>query len=265
MYGWREAFLVTGAIGFIWLIFWLLFYEIPSRHKNISKAEIEYINSDSEPEEDKTPVKWTHLLTLKQSWVFILAKFLTDPVWWFFLFWLPSYFSSIFSLDLKKPSLELVIIYGATTIGSIGGGYVSSALIKRGWPILKARKTTLLIAAFAVMPIMLTRYTTDIWVTVGIISLATAAHQAWSSNIFTVVSDLVPKKAVSSVVGMGGMAGSLASAIFPLFVGFLLDHYKLLGNIGAGYNIVFIICGLAYIVAWLIINLLTAQIKPAKL
>lgn len=267
LYGWREAFLITGAIGFIWLIFWLIFYEIPSRHKKISKEEFGYIHSDSEPAQaaDAKPIKWVQLLGVKQTWVFISAKFLTDPVWWFFLFWLPSYFSSIFKLDLTKPSLELVIIYAATTVGSIGGGYVSSTLIKRGWPVLKARKVTLFIAAIAVMPIMLARYTTDIWVAVAIISLATAAHQAWSSNIFTIVSDIVPKKAVSSVVGLGGMTGSAASAIFPLFVGLVLDHYKLLGHLGAGYNIVFIICGVVYIIAWLIIHWLTSRMKPFTL
>lgn len=266
-YGWREAFLITGAIGFIWLIFWLLFYEIPSRHKKVSKDELEYIYSDSEPEvpADKVKVKWTALLSVKQSWVFISAKFLTDPVWWFFLFWLPSYFSSVYHLDLTKPSLQLATIYAATTVGSILGGYLSSTLIKRGWPVLKARKTTLLISAFAVMPIMLAQFTSNIWVAVAIISVAMAAHQAWSSNVFTIVSDVVPKKAVSSVVGMGGMTGSLASAIFPLLVGLILDHYKLLGDIGAGYNIIFIICGLAYILAWFIIHRLTSTMKPLNL
>lgn len=268
IYGWRPAFLITGAIGFIWLIFWIIFYEIPSRHKKLTKAEFDYIHSDNELADDDAtakPIKWTQLLGVKQTWVFITGKLLTDPVWWFFLFWLPSYFSSIFKLDLTKPSLQLVVIYAATTIGSIGGGYVSSALIKRGWPILKARKFTLLIAAIAVMSIMLARYATNIWVAVAIISFATAAHQAWSSNLFTIVSDVVPKKAVSSVVGLGGMIGSGASAIFPLFVGFVLDHYKLLGHIGAGYNIVFIICGSVYIIAWLIIHWLTSRMKPFTL
>jgi ACS family hexuronate transporter-like MFS transporter len=267
IYGWRGAFLVTGAIGFVWLVFWLIFYKSPNKHKKLSWEEFNYIHSDNEltDEEDAKPEKWTHLIKLKQTWVFILAKFLTDPIWWFLLFWLPSYFSSIFNLDLRKPSLPLVIIYAAATIGSIGGGYISSKLIKMGWPIVTARKTTLFIAAIAVMPIMLARYTTDIRVAVCFISLATAAHQAWSSNMFTIVSDLVPKKSVSSVVGMGGMAGSIASAIFPLFVGYLLDQYKVLGHIGAGYNIIFTCCGLAYIIAWLIIHLLTSRIKEPLL
>lgn len=264
VYGWQEAFLITGALGFIWLVFWWLFYEIPSRHKKISKEEFEYMHSDNEHETEQggNPIKWSSLLGLKQTWVFIVGKLLTDPVWWFFLFWLPSYFSTTFNLDLKKPSLHLVIVYAATTVGSIAGGYLSSYLIKHGWTVLKARKTALLIAAIAVLPIMLARYATDIWVAVGIISLAAAAHQAWSSNIFTIVSDIVPKKAVSSVVGIGGMTGSIGATLFPLLVGFLLDYYKAIGNIGAGYNIIFIICGFAYLIAWLIIHLLTSKMKP---
>jgi ACS family hexuronate transporter-like MFS transporter len=265
-YGWQEAFLITGAIGFVWLIFWYFLYEIPSKHKKVTPEEVEYIYSDSEPEsaENIKPIKWSKLLGLKQTWVFIVGKLFTDPIWWFFLFWLPSYFSTTFSLDLKTPSWHLAIVYMSTTIGSIGGGYLSSYLIKKGWPVLKARKVTLLIVAFAVMPIILAKYTTDIWVAVGIISLATAAHQAWSSNIFTVVSDIIPKQAVSSVVGIGGMSGSIASALFPLLAGTILDHYKLAGNIGAGYNILFIISGFAYLVAWLIINLLTRKMKPLR-
>jgi ACS family hexuronate transporter-like MFS transporter len=187
---------------------------------------------------------------------------MTDPVWWFFLFWLPSYFSEVFHLDLKKPSLELVAIYAATTIGSIGGGYLSSALIKKGWPVLKSRKTALFIASIVVIPIMLVRYTTDIWMAVLIIGIVMAAHQAWSSNLFTIVSDIVPKKAVSSVVGMGGMTGSLASALAQLLVGVLLDHYKVLGHIDSGYSIIFLVCGSAYIIAWFIIHRLTTTMKP---
>lgn len=265
-YGWQEAFLITGALGFIWLIFWWLLYEIPSRHKKVSKEEFEYIHSDNEvvASENEKPIKWGTLLQLKQTWVFIVGKLLTDPIWWFFLFWLPSYFATTFSLDLKKPSLHLAIVYTATTFGSIGGGYLSSYLIRRGWAPLRARKTTLLIVAFAVLPIILAQFATDIWVAVGIISLATAAHQAWSANIFTIVSDIFPKRAVSSVVGIGGMAGSIGSTLFPLLVGSLLDYYKAAGNIGAGYNILFIICGLAYFVAWSIIQFLTSRMKPVE-
>lgn len=265
LYGWQEAFLITGALGFVWLIFWWLFYEVPSRHKKLSTEEFEFIHLDHDPDDDhKGSVKWRKLLSIKQTWVFIIGKLLTDPVWWFFLFWLPSYFSSTFNLDLKKPSLHLVIVYSATTVGSIAGGYLSSYLIRKGWPIIKARKTALLIAAFSVLPIILARYATDIWVAVAIISIAAAAHQAWSSNIFTIVSDMVPKKAVSSVVGIGGMTGSIGSTFFPLLVGFILDYYKLAGNITAGYNIIFIICGFAYLIAWLIIHILTSRMKTVR-
>ncbi|MEP6947824.1 MAG: MFS transporter [Ginsengibacter sp.] len=266
-YGWQAAFLVTGALGFIWLVFWWLLYEIPSRKKGLRDEEFEYIHSDNEPAVPETAgtIKWSRLLGFRQTWVFIVGKVLTDPIWWFFLFWLPSYFSSIFNLDLTKPSLQLAVIYTATTFGSIGGGYLSSYFIKRGWPVLKARKVTLLIVAFAVMPIFLARFATDIWVAVGILSLAAAAHQAWSANIFTIVSDIIPKRAVSSVVGIGGMAGSIGSTLFPLLVGVLLNYYKAAGNIGAGYNILFMICGSAYLLAWLIIHLLTSKMKPVEL
>jgi len=266
-YGWQEAFLITGALGFIWLLFWWLFYEIPSRHKKIQPEEFAYIHSDSEDvaTTDEKPIKWARLVQLPQTWVFISGKLLTDPIWWFFLFWLPSYFATTFSLDLKKPSLHLAIVYTATTFGSIGGGYLSSYLIKKlGWAPLRARKATLLVVAFAVLPIILAKFATDIWVAVAIISIAAAAHQAWSANIFTIVSDIFPKRAVSSVVGIGGMAGSIGSTLFPLLVGSLLDYYKAAGNIGAGYNILFVICGLAYFAAWLIIHFLTKNMKPVE-
>lgn len=265
-YGWQEAFIITGALGFIWLIFWWFLYEVPSRQKRLSAAEFEYIHSDNEADTSATdkPIKWASLLKLKQTWVFIIGKFLTDPIWWFFLFWLPSYFATTFSLDLKKPSIHLVVVYTATTFGSIGGGYLSSYLIKKGWAPLRARKIALLIVAFAVLPIMIAQFATNVWVAVGIISVAAAAHQAWSSNIFTIVSDLFPKRAVSSVVGMGGFVGSMGSTLFPLLVGALLDYYKTAGNIGAGYNILFIICGCTYFVAWTCIHFLTKNMTPVE-
>ncbi len=266
VYGWKEAFWITGALGFVWLIFWWRYYEIPTKQKRLKQKELDFIISDEkEAEEAPIKLKWSQLLGLRQTWVFIVGKVLTDPIWWFFLFWLPSYFADTFALDLSKPSMHLVVIYGATTFGSIGGGYLSSHFIKIGWPVLKARKTTLFIVAIAVLPILFAQFATDIWVAVAIISVATAAHQAWSANIFTIVSDMFPKNAVSSVVGIGGMSGSIASAIFPILVGFLLAYYKDLGNITAGYNILFIICGCAYFLAWVIIQLLTRRMKPIDL
>ncbi len=269
IYGWQMAFVITGAIGFVWLFFWVILYEIPSRHKKINAAEFEHIHSDiEEPVTENVPeekIKWGRLFGIRQTWVFLVGKFLTDPMWYFFLFWLPSYFSSTFNLDLKKPSLPLILIYTATTIGSIGGGYLSSWFIKRGMPIFKARKTAMFIFAVCVVPIFAARYATNIWQAVGLISLAAAAHQAWSANIFTTASDMFPKRAVSSVVGIGGMAGSIGGIAFPFFIGWILDSAKAAENITGGYNILFIICACAYLLAWLIMHLLSPKPRIVKL
>ena len=256
IYGWEMAFIVTGVIGFIWLIFWWLYYEKPAKHAKLTKAEFDYIHSDmDEQNADGKPVAWLKLFGIRQTWAFVFGKMLTDPIWWFFLFWLPSYFSTTFHLDLKKPSWELIIVYTATTIGSIGGGYLSGYFISKGWETHKARKVAMFIFALCVVPIMTARYATNIWQAVALISLAAAAHQAWSANIYTVASDMFPKKAISSVIGIGGMAGSVGGIIFPIIVGSLLDTYKAQGNINGGYNIIFILCGSAYIIAWGIMQL----------
>ncbi len=261
-YGWQEAFLITGAIGFIWLIFWWIYYEVPARQSRVSAGEFRYIHSDNEPEPAVgEALGWGKLFGFRQTWAFVIGKFMTDPIWWFFLFWLPSYFSTTFNLDLKKPSLPLVIVYTATTIGSVGGGFLSSWLISRGWEIRRARRISMLFFALAVVPIMAARYAVDIWQAVALISLAAAAHQAWSATLYTTVSDAFPKRAVSSVIGIGGMAGSIGGILFPLLVGFLLDSYKGSGNLTGGYNLLFSICGLAYVIAWGLIQLLTPKTK----
>ncbi|MDN3582539.1 MFS transporter [Mucilaginibacter flavus] len=268
IYGWQMAFLITGAIGFIWLVFWWIFYEIPSKHKKVSQEELAYINSDSETAsvtENETKIKWIELFGIRQTWTFVIGKFLTDPIWWFFLFWLPSYFSSTFNLDLKKPSLPLILVYTATSIGSIGGGYLSSYFIKKGWPVFKARKTAMLIFALCVLPIISAKYATNVWQAVALISLAAAAHQAWSANIFTTASDMFPKRALSSVVGIGGMAGSVGGILFPFLVGHILDYYKKGGHLLIGYNLIFLICGCAYLLAWFIMHLLSPKMKPVNL
>ncbi|MHA4810791.1 MFS transporter [Flavitalea flava] len=268
-YGWQAAFLITGSLGFIWLVLWLIFYEIPARQKRLSKAEFEYINSDEAEEGAADPSKgkvtWGRLLGLKQTWAFIAGKFFTDPIWFFFLFWLPSYFSSYFHLDLKKPNLPLAIIYSGAMIGSLGGGYLSSWLIKKGYPVYKARKIALFISAVAVILIIFSRYTTNMWVVVTLISISVAANQAWSANIFAIVPDMFPKRAISSVVGLGGMAGAIGSVLFPLFIGFILDFYKNAGNIVAGYNIIFIICGSSFMLAWAIIHFIVPKMEKVKL
>ncbi|RYC70527.1 MFS transporter [Spirosoma sordidisoli] len=261
-YGWQEVFWITGALGFVWLLFWLIFYEVPARQKRLSAREYDYIMSGQEAgSTDKQPINWFKLFTLPQTWALITGKGLIDPIYWFFLFWLPSYFSSTFELDLKKPSPELMLIYGATTVGSIGGGYLSSWLIRRGWPTLKARKTVLLVFAGLELSIIMAQFATDVWVAVGLISLAVAVHQAWATNVFTLASDLFPKQAVSSAAGIAGMAGATGGIFFPMLVGSLLDSYKAAGNLAGGYNVLFTICGCTYLVAWLIIHMLTRNPK----
>ncbi len=265
-YGWQEVFWITGSLGFVWLILWLIFYEVPARQKRLSANEYNYIVSGQESANtDKVAVKWIKLFTLPQMWALITGKGLIDPIYWFFLFWLPSYFSSRFQLDLKKPSLELMLIYTATTVGSIGGGYLSSWLIKRGWPTLKARKAVLLGFAFLELSIIMAQFATDVWVAVGLISLAVAVHQAWATNVFTLASDLFPKQAVSSAAGIAGMAGAVGGIFFPMLVGSLLDSYKAAGNLAGGYNVLFTVCGCTYLIAYGIIHWLTRKPKAVTI
>jgi ACS family hexuronate transporter-like MFS transporter len=268
-YSWHEVFWITGAIGFVWLIFWLVFYDLPSKQKRLSADEYNLIVSGQESEEKqengKNIIKWHKLFTFRQTWALITGKGLIDPIFWFFLFWLPSYFSTTYELDLKKPSLELMIIYTATTIGSIGGGYFSSLLIKKGWPVMRARKTALFIFSILELSIILAQFTTAAWMAVGIISLAVAVHQAWATNVFTIASDMFPTEAVSSVVGIAGMAGAAGGILFPILVGYLLDSYKAAGNLTGGYNLLFTICGFTYLTAWTIIHLLTRKHTLVKL
>ncbi|MEP6845281.1 MAG: MFS transporter, partial [Panacibacter sp.] len=194
-YGWKEAFFWTGAIGFIWLIFWLIFYDIPARQKRLSKAEFDYIHSDVAESSKNTENKITigKLLGVKQTWAFIFGKFLTDPVWWFYLFWIPSYFNTTYGLDLTKSAIHVSTVYVAAGFGSILGGYLSGWFIKKGWPVFRARKTAMFIFAVCVVPVVFVQFTSNIWTGVALISLGAAAHQAWSANIFTTVSDMFPK------------------------------------------------------------------------
>jgi MFS transporter, ACS family, hexuronate transporter len=270
-YSWHEVFWITGGIGFIWLIFWLIFYDIPVRQKRLTEAEYSFIlngkGSEDKREEvsGQVKIRWYKLFAFPQTWALITGKGLIDPIFWFFLFWLPSYFSSAYKLDLKKPSPELIIIYAATTIGSILGGYFSSLLIKKGWAVMRARKTALFIFAVLELSIFFARYTTAAWMAVGIISLVVAVHQAWSTNVFTMASDMFPTEAVSSVVGIAGMAGAVGGILFPMVVGYLLDSYKAAGNLTGGYNLLFAICGSTYLTAWTIIHLLTRKHGVVKI
>lgn len=259
VWGWQMAFLLTGVVGFAWLFFWQWHYDAPGKHTEVSAQELAYIHSDADEEAPVQRASWLALLGIRQTWAFIVGKLLTDPIWWFFLFWLPSYFDTAFQLDLKKPSLELAVVYTATTVGSIGGGYLSGWFIRQGWSPFRARKVAMLLFAACVAPVVLAQWAVHIWQAVALISLAAAAHQAWSANIFTTVSDVFPRNAVSSVIGIGGMAGSVGGILFPIWVGYWLDAYKSAGNLTAGYNALFMVCGSAYLVAWLIMHALTPK------
>lgn len=261
MAGWQMAFIVTGALGFVWILVWWLFYDIPSKHKRVNPAELAHITQETAAEfatagdaatvnaVDGTAVRYP-IFANKAIWGFMSGKLLTDPIWWFFLFWLPSYLANIYHLDLKKLGAPLIVIYLAATIGSVGGGWLSSMLIRKGWHPTRARQWSMALFAVCVMPVMLISQMNSMWPVIAILSLAVAAHQAWSANIFTVAADQFPKQVISRVVGLGTMAGTLGGAVFPLIVGRILDHYKVLGSLSEGYYIIFYIAGLAYLVAW---------------
>src|SRR5665213_450325 len=262
-WGWRSAFVIAGLAGFIWLIAWWLFYELPERHKRVSASELAYIHSDTK-EESKEKVPWLRLLKYRQTWSFVVGKFMTDPIWWFFLTWLPDYFQASRGVNIRKGWIYISSIYGICTVLSIMGGWVTGHLNRRGWSITLARKTGMLFFALCVAPIFfVTKCGT--WGAVGLIGLAAAAHQAWSANLFTTVSDMFPKKAVASVIGIGGMAGSAAGMFFPIFIGRLLDHFGKLHQSTAGYSILFSICGCAYLAAFLLNHLLAPRFVPMNL
>jgi ACS family hexuronate transporter-like MFS transporter len=214
--------------------------------------------------DDAKKISWGKIISVRQTWAFVVGKFFTDPIWWFYLFWIPSYFNTTYNLNLSNSWIYVSTVYVIASFGSVLGGYLSGWFIKKGWPIYKARKTAMLIYALCVVPVIFIQYTSDVWTAVLLISLAAAAHQAWSANIFTTVSDMFPKTAVSSVVGIGGMAGSVGGILFPLFIGIILDHFKALENINAGYNIIFIICGCAYVIAWLLMHVLAPKMEQIK-
>jgi ACS family hexuronate transporter-like MFS transporter len=254
--GWQWAFIITGAIGFIWLAFWLASYRRPEEHPKLSPAELAHIQSD--PAEATTKIPWGRLFPHRQTWAFAFGKFLTDPIWWVYLFWLPKFLNTNYGLNITQIGLPLVVIYVAADVGSIGGGWLSSSLIKRGWTVNKARKTAMLICAVSVVPIMFAANASNLWVAVALISLAAAAHQGWSANIFTTASDMFPRRAVGSVVGIGGMAGSIGGMLIATAVGLIL-HYT------GSYLPIFIIAGSAYLVALLVMHLLAPRLEPVDL
>jgi MFS transporter, ACS family, hexuronate transporter len=255
-FGWRFAFVATGLLSFIPAILWIRIYRKPREHPSISTAELDYIEAD--PPEAVLQVAWSKLATHRQTWAFVAGKFLTDPVWWFFLFWLPKYFSSEHGLSLLSLGLPLVVIYNSACVGSIFGGWLPARFMKAGWNVNRARKVSMLICALAVMPIIGAAYVKDLWTAVALISLATAAHQGWSANMFTLASDMFPQRAVGSVVGIGGFGGAVGGMLIAAFTGWVLQ-------LTHSYVPLFLIAGLAYMVALLLIHLIAPRLEPVAI
>ncbi|MEP7323722.1 MAG: MFS transporter [Saprospiraceae bacterium] len=271
-YGWRLTFLIIGAFGFIWLIFWYLFYETPQRQKRLSKEEFNYIHSDLDEQsnivtEAVPKVNWTSLLKFKQTWAFALGKFLTDGVWWFYLFWLPSFLKEQYGLTKTQLSLPTALVFIIATFGSVYGGWLPLKFITNGMEVFRARKKAMLIYAACALPVIICQWVGgfNIWFAVIMIGFAASAHQAWSANIFTTVSDMFPKYAVGSVTGIGGMMGGLGGMLVSKIAGNLFDFYKTAGHIQTGYYIVFFYCGTAYLLAWTLMHYFVPRMERIKL
>jgi MFS transporter, ACS family, hexuronate transporter len=260
-YGWQMAFVVAGIAGFLWLLLWIPLYQHPENSKFLRDGERLHIESDKDEIQNTNKVAWGTLLKHRQTWSFIVAKFMTDPVWWFFLTWLPDFFKKTRDLDIKQSWVHLVTIYAIVTVLSIFGGWITGYLTQQGWSVSRARKTGMFIFALCVLPILLVTGTSD-WTAVLLIGLAGSAHQAWSANLYTTVSDMFPKYAIASVIGMGGLAGATGGMLFPVFCGRILDKFTASGDVTAGYAILFAICAFAYIAAFLIHHLLAPRFEP---
>jgi ACS family hexuronate transporter-like MFS transporter len=251
-WGWQWAFIATGALGFVWLAFWLALYRSPPA------ADGSTVGGD-EPRENTGSVPWLELLTYRQTWAFAIGKFLTDPIWLFYLFWLPKFLDSGWQIKLSQLALPLIIVYVIADVGSVAGGWLSGALIARGYTANRGRKIAMLVAALLIVPTMFAPHARSMWAAVAIVSIAAAAHQWWSANLFTLTSDMFPKQAVASVVGIGGFIGAIGSVCFQLATG------RILQATGSNYSIIFVMCGLAYVIAWVIIHLLVPRLEPISI
>jgi ACS family hexuronate transporter-like MFS transporter len=264
-YNWQMAFIAAGVAGLLWLLVWIPFYSKPEASKYLGNEERQLIESDrDENKNENVKMSWGGLLRYRQTWSFILAKFMTDPIWWFFLIWLPDYFNKTRGLNIKESQLHLVTIYTIITVLSIFGGWITGYLTKQGWTVTRARKTGMFVFALCVLPIFFVTNVDD-WTAVLLISLAGSAHQAWSANLFTTVSDMFPKYAVASVVGLGGMAGAVGGMLFPIFTGRLLDSFTADNNVTGGYAILFAICSCAYLITFVFHHLLAPKLEPFEL
>ena len=255
-WGWYWAFVITGVLGFFWLVLWWATYDNPETHKSLSPAELAYIRSD--PPEATTAIPWSAVMKYREAWAFAIGKFMTDPIWWLYLFWIPDFLQRNHGLDLKSLGLPIVVIYLIADVGSIGGGWLSSWLISRGWTFNAARKTAMLVCALCVVPIIFAANTSSLWLAVTLVGIAAAAHQGWSANIFTFSSDMFPRRAVGSVVGFGGMAGAVGGMLIAKVTGYLLEWT-------GSYYPVFLIAGFTYLAALLVMHLLVPVIKPVNI
>ena len=261
---WQIGFIITGVCDLIWLGFWLAIYQKPADKKKLTKAEYDYINSDIDEQQESTEkVPWIQLFSYRQTWAFFIGKFLSDVPWIFYLFWLPIYLKDKYHVDIKDIvhfALPLIIIYSLTTVGSIGGGWVSSRLIKNGWTVNRARKTTMFCFALLVLPVIAVKFV-NLWPAVILLGIVAASHQAWSANLLTTPSDMFPKKAVASVTSIGTMGGFTASALFQLLAGYVINAFRLSGDVEIGYLILFILCASMYLIALLLFHLLAPKME----
>jgi ACS family hexuronate transporter-like MFS transporter len=255
-WGWRGCFLGIGALGFVWLGFWLLIYVKPELHPRVSKAELGYIRSD--PQEAPGKIEWIALLPLRQTWAFVAGKFLTDPIWWFYLFWVPGFLQSKHGLALTGLGAPIVATYLISDFGSVAAGWLSSSMIKRGYAVNTARKTAMLVCAVGVIPVIFSYRVGSTWSAVGLIGLAAACHQGFSANLFTLTSDMFPARAVGSVVGIGGMAGAIGGLFIATVVGHVLQWT-------GSYRVPFLIAGSAYLLALAVIHALAPRMEAARI
>ena len=257
-FGWKWAFVITGLLGFVWLVFWLTYYQVPEKHPKIGKEEYSYIMQDDDEIESGNGIKWIHLFKYKQTVALCITRLISDWVWWFFLFWIPAFLNHTHGVNIKELVLPLIIIYVVSIIGGIGGGWFSSRLIAMGKSLDFSRKTAILVCAFIVMPVVLVHQVQNLGVAVALIALATAGHQGWAANMFTMCSDIYPKNAVGSIVGMIGFAGAVGGAVSATLIGFLLETT-------GSYFLIFLIASVVYFVNWLIIKVLIKEIKPIEI
>ncbi len=257
--GWHWAFIFAGLAGWIWIAVWWPFFDVPEKSQRVSAGELAYIESDApDPSSEGSRVTWSAVLRHRQAWSFIVAKFLADPIWWFFLIWLPDFFKKTRGMDIKSSWTLLVSIYAIVTVLSIFGGWVTGYLTSHGWSVTRARKTGMFVFALCVVPIAIVTRVND-WTAVLLIGLAGAAHQAWSANLYTTVSDMFPKRAVATLIGVGSAAGSIGGIIFPLATGMILDRFV------NGYTMIFAFCSLAYLAAFALNHLLAPSFEPIAL